>query len=179
MANYDEAFKKMIVNEDSSLSGIVKTDNDGGQVRFGLNSNAHPMLVAANFYTATRQEALLRAQFYYREWYWEPMKGDLMVDQGVANKVFDQCVPMGISQASKLVQRAINKAGHTQPQLKEDGVLGPLSIKALNASDPKEFLGDFRDVCTAFYQDVVTAHPEYAHLQDGWEKRLDKGLEWV
>lgn len=171
MADYQPAFNFMIRNEDSSLSGIVQTDNDGGKVRYGLNSNSHPSLLVSGFYEAPRQEALLRAQLYYREWYWEPMKCDLLGSQSVANKVFDQCVPMGIRQASILVQRTLNVLGEN---LKEDGVLGPLSMNALNRADPVGFVEAFIAVCKAYYDKVILAHPEYADLQDGWYKRAEK-----
>jgi lysozyme family protein len=66
----------------------------------------------------------LRAQRYYRKRYWEPVKGDLINNQDIANRVYDTAVNTGIRQGIILAQRALG--------IEETGVMDNDTLNALN-----------------------------------------------
>jgi len=174
MANYLVAFPYMVVNEDSTLKGDVETDNDGGKVRYGLNSKAHPNLLTSGFYEESAANALLEAREHYKEWYWLPVHGDQITDQNVANKVFDQSVPMGIDECGKLAQRTLNVLSQWTSPLMEDGVIGPLTMNQLNKANPTDFLKEFKVICGHYYNTLVLQNPKYEKYLKGWLVRLNK-----
>lgn len=176
MADFSSAFVFMLPHEDGRSGaqfGKTDRDNDGGMVRYGLNSNAHPNLIPAGYYTKPAQDALADARIHYQEWYWVPIHGDIITSQPVANKIFDQSVPMGVGEASKLVQRAINSTlTDDDDRLDVDGILGPRSMTALNAADPTKFLNAFAEEAGAFYRTLAMKRPADKAQLPGWLTRL-------
>jgi len=181
MAVYKKAFVFMIHHEDSTLAGKVQTDNDGGKVRFGLNSNAHPELLTSGFYERPVAEALVEALDHYREWYWRAVHGDMITSQAVANKIFDQSVPMGVGQVGKLVQRTLNDFTNPPvPVLQVDGIIGPKTVALLNTAtsgiNAQEFMKQFGFRVDKFYKALVDTHPQWAEDLPGWLARLNDQL---
>lgn len=50
----------------------------------------------------------------------------------MAIKLFDLAVNVGITQANRIIQRALRSTGNN---IKDDGILGPISLKAINSSN--------------------------------------------
>lgn len=173
MAEYKPAFDITVRNEDPTLSGKVMTDNNGGKVRYGLNSKAHPDLESSGYYLLDADLALTYAQGYYHDWYWQVIRGDVIANQAVANKVFDQSVVMGIHDAVVCLQRSMLMVA-TQQILVQDGVLGPMSMKSLNAQDPLSFLTRYKSQLTRHYRLIVLAHSEDITYLNGWLDRVSR-----
>ncbi len=76
------------------------------------------------------------------------------MSQNVANAVFDFAVNMGASQAHKLVQRSLAKLGQ---KVRDDGVLGDLSLMAINAVKPIELLIELAHQAAKFYITISLA----------------------
>lgn len=172
MADFNISFLNMIPNEDSQWKTAAKTgvDNDGGKVRLGLNSNAHPELLNTPFYSASVPAAITLSQYYYRLWYWEPLLGDQIKDQAFANKFFDQAVPMGVPAAVMMLQRALGF-----PVLDQDEKMGPKTLGALNAViNPTTLLVQFETNCISHYKKIILAKPQYKDNLPGWIARVLK-----
>lgn len=60
----------------------------------------------------------------YKKHYWLPVRGDEILEQSVANSIYDSCVNMGAKQAIKLAQRALGIA--------ETGKLDDFTLGKLN-----------------------------------------------
>lgn len=98
--------------------GYVNDPRDpGGETKFGISKRAYPDEDIANL---TRERAM---ELYHRD-YWLPIKGDEMTSD-VATMVFDMAVNMGVGKAARVLQRALG--------VKEDGVLGPVTLSASRA----------------------------------------------
>jgi lysozyme family protein len=174
MASFDIAWTFMIPHEDSHWfsQAVVTTDNDGGKVRLGLNSRAHPDLIEKGFYEMPVQQAVDFAKVTYNVWYWTPLHGAFIRSQYLANRLFDQSVPMGPPNAIKQMQEAINViAPHA---LVVDGYLGPKTMSWLNQQNDAVLVDQFRIRCMDYYQKVLIAHPEYDQtlLTRVWKPRL-------
>lgn len=147
-------------------------DNNGYKVRYGLNARWHPDLVKAGFYDAETAVALSAAKHEYEYWYWLGVRGDLMTDQDVANKVFDQSVPLGVGSVAQCLQRALCElTGH---DLMVDGHIGTVTIVTLNENDGTSLMPLFKQELLDHYDKVVLAHPEYAADLPGWIARVNK-----
>src|SRR5438270_8975933 len=156
MASFDEAIRFVLRNEDPHLSGIV-TEDSGGRTRLGIAERFHPELGDA-FYAAPVEAALEAAREIYRDDYWRCIRGDDLSDQGIATKLLDMAVNMGVRQAVVLCQRALNV--DAVPPIFEDGILGPETLKAINRSEPTSLAAHLRGACSAFYQHLAAVRPE-------------------
>jgi len=166
MGDYNIAFSFLMDDEDRRRSGVVTDEPNGGKARFGINSIAHPEVPPA-FYQADAESALEYAKSFYFTDYWTQIAGSLILDQDVANKYLDLAVNMGVPQTTKLVQRA---AG-----VNDDGIPGPQTLKAINASVADVLLAGIRAGAAKFYQDLYNSNPEkYANDVKGWLVRAKR-----
>lgn len=153
MAQYEPAFDFMMLAEDATRSGGVTSDPSAAfpsaVARLGINSGAHPEAVAASFYTMPLAQALEYAVHLYRVNYWEPILGPQILDQDVANKVFDLSVNEGAVEITKIVQRAVNSLN---PSLDVDGRMGAITVAAINATPRAELLAAIKDYAIQFYR---------------------------
>jgi lysozyme family protein len=95
----------------------------------------------------------------YKKRYWDAVHGDDL-PSGVDLVVFDCAVNSGVGRASKLLQRA---AGVT-----DDGKIGPGTLQAVMAKDPKDLVDSFCDQRQAFLE----ALPTFATFGKGWSRRV-------
>lgn len=73
---------------------------------------------------------------FYRAMYWDRFQGDRIASlaKEVAYELFDSAVNMGVHQAVKFLQVALNmqnRQGTTYPDIEVDGKMGPLTISTL------------------------------------------------
>jgi lysozyme family protein len=167
MANFEDAIKLVLRNEDPHLSGIV-TEDSGGRTRFGIAERFHPEL-GEEFYFGWTDAALEAARDIYRLEYWRAIRGDGILDQRIATKMLDMAVNMGVRQAIVLCQRAVN--GLRQIHLAEDGVCGPQTLAAINGCDSSALTAHLREACACFYQHLAAVRPEAQQYLHGWLAR--------
>jgi lysozyme family protein len=148
--------------------GKVTTDNDGGLVRFGVNSKSlGASLVNTTFYTTmSNDEAIKAAANLYNISVWKPMQGDLLTSQRVASKIFDMAVNQGVHEAAKLAQRAA--------LVQVDGVIGPITVATINSIDENQMLKSLVTEWIWFIGLVIENHPEYVSYKEDWTARAEK-----
>jgi len=95
----------------------------------------------------------------YKKRYWDAVRADDL-PSGVDFVVFDCAVNSGVGRASKFLQQA---AGVT-----DDGKIGPGTLQAVMAKDPKELVDTFCDKRQAFLE----ALPTFATFGKGWSRRV-------
>lgn len=172
MADFTQAFNYILTNEDYSPTdpryGKVHTDNDGGLVRFGVNSNSMgKSLLQTTYYTTMDiPSALLVAHKLYQNNEWKEICGDSITSQRVASKILDMAVNQGSVQANKLVQRA---AG-----VNVDGVIGPITVSAVNGIDETTMLNGLVYWWLAFIEQVVSNKPTDKDYELAWTARAEK-----
>ncbi len=101
----------------------------------------------------------------YREQYWNHLELDQINDQAVAAKVFDLAVNMGVVTAARILQQAVG--------VPADGIVGPHTIGAANATDPVALLGMIQSRAATQYQQIAIANPALAEDLPGWLRRLN------
>ena len=100
---------------------------------------------------------------FYKKNFWDDLRGDYIMDQSVANNIYDFAVNSGVSRASRYAQRIVGTI--------EDGDIGQKTVSAINAYDPDEFVDKFKDAREAFYHRIVANDPSQKKFLDGWIKR--------
>ena len=95
----------------------------------------------------------------YKAKYWDMVKGDNLPD-GVDYAVFDLAVNSGTGRAAKTLQQALGVTA--------DGQIGPATIAACKAADPREVASKVCDARLAFLQSLST----FAAFGKGWSRRV-------
>ena len=126
MAKFGPAFEKMILDEGGYSLHEVEGDN-GGMTYAGIARKFHPhwegwrILDDKDYENESLTDLV---QSFYKEHYWDKIRGDDIKDQKIAGSIFNFAVNSGIRVTSKMVQLMIS----TTP----DGRFGDKSVKALN-----------------------------------------------
>ena len=170
MSCFDNAVDFMLVNECGPMfSDKVAIDNDGGLVKYGINSKSNPDLLILYGARLERLD-LAAAKLEYKARYWLPIM-DQLKSQRVAAKVLDALVNMGKVPAVKLLQQAVTVLGITVPC---DGVMGPQTIMAANAMQEDGLIYELCVQARTRYSKIVQAHPEDQPYLAGWMARASK-----
>lgn len=108
----------------------------------------------------------------YKEWrdiihtmFWSKWKADLIEDQNVANMIVDWVWASGQGIGIKRVQKILGVTA--------DGIVGPKTIAAVNAQNPKELFKKVYDGRAAHFNAIVKANPSQKKWLKGWMNRID------
>ncbi|WP_372069752.1 glycosyl hydrolase 108 family protein (plasmid) [Tistrella mobilis] len=113
----------------------------------------------------TRAQA---AAIYHREWWVRYGYGQLPVP--VSAKVMDLAVNMGASQAHRIAQRAL-RAVDARQAVVDDGIIGPLTRRAILSVDSGRLVTAIRSEAAGFYRGLVVAQPVRQKWLRGWLNR--------
>ena len=164
MANADEAIDYVLSWEDATLSGAITTAPDGKRTRFGIDEHWHPELTNCLYYSSMGQVAALQiARGIYDISYCQPLCIAEIANQEIANKLLSLGVNVGVVNAARMLQDAVNVVG--------DGRIGPLTLHALDLADPEKVLADLRVEAERYYDALVEANPDLAVYRAGWLRR--------
>lgn len=133
--------------------GYVNDPRDpGGETAFGLSKRSYPNL---NMRTITKEDAIA---IYHRD-FWLAYRCQEM-PPAVGFIFYDACINQGPMAATLDLQKAAHVA--------QDGVIGPQTLGAVRAADPRELLARViaaRGVRYAFTRNLST-------FAEGWYLRL-------
>jgi lysozyme family protein len=153
-----KAFEYLMYHE----GGYVNDKNDtGGETRYGISKRSYPNLDIKNL---TKDQA---REIYHKD-FWLKAKCEEINDDNLAIKLFDLCVNTGISQAVKLIQRALRSAKQI---VAEDGLIGPNTLSAINRADPTDLLAALKSESAGYYRMIVQANPSQQKFIQGWLRR--------
>lgn len=108
------------------------------------------------------------ARELYRKYWWLKYKYNEINSLTVATKLLDLSINMGARQAHKLIQRACKACG---AQIKDDGILGPISLRVINSISGYVLIAAFRSEAAGFYRVLIAKKPIFGKYQNGWLKR--------
>lgn len=153
---FDEAFDRLIGHE----GGYVNHKLDpGGETKWGISKRAYPDV---NIASLTREQA----KAIYRRDYWERAKAD-QYDGAIAFQLFDAAVNHGIGQAVKFLQRAVG--------VKDDGIVGPVTLRAVQDTPVADVLMRFNAERLDFYTGLST----WGSFGKGWARRVAGNLRYA
>ena len=153
MKNFNEIIEKVLEHE----GGYVNDPKDlGGETKYGITKRFYPDIDIKNL-------TIEQAKEIYKKDYWDKNKVESL-PRNLWHIYFDMCVNMGKRTAVKVLQRAAVNKGR---DIKVDGGLGPMTIKALNGVE----LDRVRAFRVKYYVDLITAKPEQEKFYLGWFRR--------
>jgi len=157
-AYFDRAFDELITIE----GGYVNDPDDlGGETKYGISKQNYPNLDIKNL---TLDQA---KEIYYND-FWTKNKCNVVCHYGLAEKLFSISVNMGCQQAGILIQRALKTLGKN---LKEDGVVGLLTINAILKADHAMLLSALKSEAAGYYRLLANANPSQNKFLNGWLNR--------
>lgn len=152
---FDEAFARLIGHE----GGEVNDPRDpGGHTKFGISKRAYPDVNIASLTVESAKAIYLRD-------YWQRAQAD-QYDGAIAFQVFDSAVNSGIGNAIRFLQRAVGVA--------DDGQVGPLTLRAVNAMTVADVLMMFNAERLDFYTKLST----WPSFGKGWARRIVGNLRF-
>jgi lysozyme family protein len=146
------------------LEGISNNndpDDLGKLTKYGISQRQYPSI---NIESLTAPEALIILE---RD-YWDFYNLSLISNQKLANKICQMFVNMRPTGAATCVQLAIHACGK---EINIDGILGSVTILALNSIDAKLILMSVKLELINFYLGRVMASPTQEKYLKGWIKR--------
>lgn len=129
--NFNHAFEHVIKVEGGYSDHAADL---GGKTKYGITE----AVARANGYTGHMLDLTIeRAKLIYKSQYWDTLHLDKVVPMAplIAEELFDTAVNMGVAKAGEFLQRALsafNRQGKDYPDIKVDGVVGPMTISALH-----------------------------------------------
>src|SRR5690606_19150221 len=96
--------------------------------------------------------------------FWNRWKADQIMDQQVANILVDWVFNSG-TYGIRIPQRILG--------IKQDGIVGPITLAAVNAQNPKDFHAKIWAAREKFYHDIVRNNPRQKRFLKGWLNRLN------
>lgn len=134
MANFEKALELVLKNE----GGYVNDPNDnGGETYKGISRRANPKWSGWKIIDGYKKkykdfkkkldsdnELQKCVKSLYRSNYWNPIKGDDLVHQDMAEEIFDAAVNFGITKAIKLAQKTVG--------FEQSGVMTNILLERLN-----------------------------------------------
>lgn len=133
MAIFDPAFTKTLGLE----GGYTNNPKDkGGPTKWGITEAE-----ARNYgYTGDMKDLPVEtAKLIYKSNYWNRLMLDSVIDQTIANEVFDSAVNCGVGTVAGWIQEALNALSKADgdnvplfPTLKVDNYFGPVTLGVLN-----------------------------------------------
>lgn len=105
----------------------------------------------------------------FKSMYWDRCRADEIDSQSVANMLVDWYWHSGVH-AIRGVQRVVG--------VSIDGVVGRVTIEALNGCDAYELFGELRRAREKYYNGVVNSRPKSRKYLQGWLNRV-RALKWV
>lgn len=130
MNDFERAFAATLHQEGGYSNDV---NDSGGATKYGITER----VARANGYTgAMRDLSVETAQHIARAQYWDIIRLDdvAALAPAVAREMFDTGYNMGVNLAARWLQRALsalNRQAADFPDVKPDGVIGPMTIAAL------------------------------------------------
>ncbi len=172
MANFEQAFLNVLKNEGGYGND---PDDPGGETYKGIARKMNSKWDGWVFVDMAKQKPNFPANLeadshlqelikeFYRNLYWDKIKGDDLQQQLVAESIFDFGVNAGIPTSAKLAQLVVDAT--------PDGVFGDKTVAKINGYNAELFLASFTLAKIARYVNIVKKQPTSKKFFYGWVRR--------
>lgn len=147
--NFETAVNLVLMHEGDMSDN---PHDPGGLTKFGISKKAFPNVDIANI-------TLAQAKEIYRHYYWDMCSCEKL-PPWARLLVFDCAVNQGATRAIIFIQRSTSTPN--------DGIIGPITLAAIKAMSPEEFISTYAKYRHAAYK----SNPNWRHFGAGWSARL-------
>ena len=169
MADFQKALEYVLKNE----GGYVDRPLDrGGPTNFGITLTSLSTYMRAK--ASVEQLQFLTKEYVeavYFSLYWNPYHFDMIQDDTLATIMFDQAVNRGPVTVIRQIQKCLG--------LPVDGVMGPMTINNIHASNTKELALRFYFESQNSYVRICQKNPSQLEFLAGWLKRTHEYLRMI
>lgn len=161
---------------------VNNPDDKGGPTNYGLSQKfLNGLSTPSNLFKRKWSEEQIREMIIeqaieiYQVHIWKAIYGQIE-SQDICNYYFDMVVNHGEEQATKLLQRSLwATEAEGALNIKDDGILGELTIKNVNYLDSKSYpLRSVLRATRAQYYRCLAKRPGQEQFLEGWLKRCYK-----
>ncbi|MDY6120121.1 MAG: putative peptidoglycan-binding domain-containing protein [Campylobacter sputorum] len=179
MANFKDAMDILKELEFNSPSNVLHKNRTESDITFyGIYRCSHPnwigfimidqALERYDIKTASKvlyknEDLIKHVYAFYKTEFWDKMRLDEINSQKIANEMFIFGVNAGVKQAVKLAQRIV--------AIRDDGIVGKNTIKALNDYDEDKFDKEYDALEIVYYRDIIAKYPNKRIFAKGWRYR--------
>ena len=158
-SNWQTSFVLMLKSE----GGYVHhPDDPGGRTNLGVTQATWENWIGRQSNESEMRSLTAdKVEPMYRKKYWNAVRGDEL-KLGIDYLMFDFAVNAGAGRAIKTLQTSIGVAA--------DGAFGPITMAAVQATDPVELIEQFSQTKKDFYQSLNT----FDVFGKGWLNRVAK-----
>jgi len=166
---FEKALQFVLQNE----GGFVNHLNDrGGATNMGITIHTLSDYLGRQATIEEVQNLSLKTVFdIYKKNYWDILRLDRVQHQNLAMALFDQAVNRGTGRVARQIQSIV--------KVKADGIIGPISLKAINTSDPKKTLIEFIKETQNSYLSIVRNDSSQVIFLQGWMRRSHKLMDMI
>lgn len=170
MADFGPAFDKMIADEGGYQLTNIPGDR-GGMTYAGIARNPNPDW--PGWALVDRKEfggpltSMVRE--FYRQRFWNVVRGDEIRDQQIAETIFNFAVNTGTSVAIKLAQVIVGAT--------PDGGIGPKTVELLNQCTAQKFVPSYALAKIGRYANICNKDRGQSKFLLGWINRTLAGLK--
>ena len=170
MADFGPAFEKMLHDE----GGMQLTDipgDRGGMTYAGIARNPNPdwpgwALVDRKEFGGSLTSMVRE---FYRQRFWNVVRGDEIRDQQIAETIFNFAVNTGTGVAIKLAQVIVGAT--------PDGGIGPKTVELLNQCTAQKFVPSYALAKIGRYANICNKDRGQSKFLLGWINRTLAGLK--
>ena len=148
MSDFDKAIQIVLQAEGNYSNNPA---DPGGETKYGISKRSYPNEDIKNL-------TLDRAKDIYYNDFWLPLQA-YEFPEPVAILMFDMAVNMGKSAAVRCLQRAV--------KVEVDGIMGPVTRKALKENYGRDLVGEITVQRVMFYTNLET----FGSFGLGWVRR--------
>lgn len=147
--------------------GYVNHPNDNG----GCTNKGITIATFRNYYGSNKTCNDLKnisdeqIEKIYKTGYWDVCWGDKIQCPKIAQLIADWAVNSGTKTAIKGVQKIVG--------VKDDGIMGPMTLKAINNYPTKDLFELLKKARKEFYESIIKKNPSQKCFLKGWMNRLD------
>lgn len=162
--NFEKSLDLVLAHEGGFQSDSRDPGNAGGKcTNLGVTQRVWEDYVGHSVdEQAMRQLTKEMVAPLYRKQYWDVCHCDDL-PAGVDYLAFDFSVNAGAFRSIKTIQRALN--------ITADGIIGPVTVKAIQDTNAEDFIEKFSDVKKSFYLGLAN----YPTFGKGWLNRVAEG----
>ena len=159
--NFEKSLELVLAHEGGFQSDSRDPGNAGGKcTNLGVTQRVWEQYVGHKVDEATiRSLTKEMVSPLYRKEYWDAVHGD-QLPSGADYLAFDFAVNAGAFRCVKTIQRALN--------ITADGVIGPVTLKAIQDTNAEDFINSFSAAKENFYRSL-TNFPTFGK---GWLNRV-------
>ena len=164
MADFAKHIDALLAKEGGYVETNYKNDR-GGRTYAGVSFRSNPKWAGWALLDAGKiEEAKIQVGLVYKANYWNPLGLDKVTADGIAEVLFSSSVLSGPRTALRLAQRVVG--------VPADGIIGPQTLSALNASDPTLFELRYGYVRINRFYEIGRKNPSQREHFRGWVKRV-------